>query len=58
MADTTISLKNIEDLRAESARSRIVSAAIAHLEEDRGVKLGAVERAISWSLDFTLHVSL
>jgi len=58
MADTTISLKNVEDLRAEAARSRIVNAAITHLENDRGVKLGSADARIDWSLDFTLHIRL
>jgi hypothetical protein len=58
MSDTKISLKNLDELRAESARSRIVSAAITHLEHDRGIHLGSADAKISWSLDFTLHISL
>jgi hypothetical protein len=58
MADTKISLKNIDELRAESARSRIVTAAITHLENDRGIQLGTADARISWSLDFTLHIQL
>jgi hypothetical protein len=58
MADTKISLKNVDELRAESARSRIVTAAITHLENDRGIRLGSSDLRIEWSLDFTLHIKL
>lgn len=58
MADTKIALKDIEELRAESARSRIVSAAINHLEQDRGIRLGSADAKFSWGLDFTLHIGL
>jgi hypothetical protein len=56
MADTKLSLKNLEELRAESARSRIISAAIAHIEQDQGIKLGSADARLSWSRDFTLHI--
>ncbi|MBN8889078.1 MAG: hypothetical protein ABS99_08920 [Acetobacteraceae bacterium SCN 69-10] len=54
---TTISAKNIAELRAESGRSRIVDAAVLHLEKDRGINLGTANAALSWGLDFTLHIS-
>jgi len=54
---TTISAKTISDLRAEAGRSRIVDAAVTHLEKDRGINLGAANAALSWGLDFTLHIS-
>ena len=58
MSDTKISLKNLDDLRDEAARTRIVNAAITHIENDRGVKLGSADARIDWSLDFTLHIKL
>lgn len=60
MSDNKISIvaKNFDDLRNESARHRIVQAAIDHLEKDRGVNLGRIDLAgLSWGLDFTLHIS-
>ena len=57
--NTKLAIKSIDDLRTEAGRSRIVTAAISHLEEDRGLKLSDPKtRSISWSLDFTLHISL
>ena len=56
-AKTTISAKTIGDLRAEAGRSRIVDAAVAHLTQDRGINLGTASAALSWGLDFTLHIS-
>jgi hypothetical protein len=61
MADSKVSIiaKNFDDLKIESARHRIVQAAIDHIELDRGMSLGKLDvNAVSWGLDFTLHVSL
>jgi hypothetical protein len=58
MADTKISIKNVDELRAEAGRSRIVTAAITHLENDRGVRLGSADAKFEWGLDFTLHIQL
>lgn len=54
---TTISAKNLADLRAESGRARIIEAAVAHMEKDQGINLGTANAAMSWGLDFTLHIS-
>jgi hypothetical protein len=54
---TTISAKTISALRNEAGRSRIIDAAVAHLQNDRGISLANADKALSWGLDFTLHIS-